>query len=74
MEQVNEPPTVPTLYALPAPLSPPAQPLQSYRALVNGLHVLPPALSWVAQHQIQPDRIRDNLKYITTAYSYAEVV
>jgi hypothetical protein len=70
------PNATPDVFPLGAPLAPPSHPVQSYRALVNGLHVLPPAL----QHGISahlpaapPDAIRANLRYLTTAYACAEL-
>ena len=63
----------PEVFHLPAPLSPPAQPAQSYRALVNGVHIVPPALSWIASHHTtEPERIHANLRFITTAYAHAD--
>ena len=70
-EEERSPPT-PVLHQLSPSLAPPAQPAQTYRAVVDGQHVLPPALSWVAAHQIQPDRIHQNLRFITTAFAHAD--
>lgn len=71
-ERSPQPPPPPALHQLSPSLAPPAQPAQTYRAVVDGLHVIPPALSWVAAHQIQPDRIHQNLRFITTAFAHAD--
>jgi len=66
-------PSPPALHQLSPSLAPPAQPAQTYRAVVDGQHVIPPALSWVAAPQIQPDRIiHQNLRFITTAFAHAD--